>query len=87
MSVVGSHRAVCDFLRSSVVQNVENVLTPEGAGLVTALRVLCHIACPPPAVEGQSPPGPLSAVGRGFHLWQQSIQINASQIGVPQIKR
>uniref|UniRef100_A0A8C5BAY7 Vir like m6A methyltransferase associated n=1 Tax=Gadus morhua TaxID=8049 RepID=A0A8C5BAY7_GADMO len=36
-----------------VKQNVENVLTPEGAGLVTALRVLCHIACPPPAVEGQ----------------------------------
>uniref|UniRef100_A0A8C5B3W2 Vir like m6A methyltransferase associated n=1 Tax=Gadus morhua TaxID=8049 RepID=A0A8C5B3W2_GADMO len=31
----------------------QNVLTPEGAGLVTALRVLCHIACPPPAVEGQ----------------------------------
>lgn len=32
---------------------MENVLTAEGTGLVTALRVLNHIACPPPAVEGK----------------------------------
>ncbi|KAF7227300.1 protein virilizer homolog [Nothobranchius furzeri] len=36
-----------------IKQNVENVLNAEGTGLVTALRVLCHIACPPPAVDGQ----------------------------------
>lgn len=36
-----------------LIQNVENVLTAEGTGLVTALRVLYHIACPPPAVEGK----------------------------------
>ncbi|XP_077577132.1 protein virilizer homolog [Stigmatopora nigra] len=36
-----------------VKQNVENVLTPEGSGLVTALRVICHIACPLPLVGGQ----------------------------------
>ncbi|XP_027868533.1 protein virilizer homolog isoform X2 [Xiphophorus couchianus] len=36
-----------------IKQNVENVLNIEGTGLVTALRVLYHIACPPPAVEGQ----------------------------------
>ncbi|KAM9782951.1 protein virilizer homolog [Neosynchiropus ocellatus] len=36
-----------------IKQNVENVLTADGTGLVTALRVLCQIACPPPSVEGQ----------------------------------
>ncbi|XP_068616022.1 protein virilizer homolog [Brachionichthys hirsutus] len=36
-----------------IKQNVENVLAAEGTGMVTALRVLCHIACPPHAVEGQ----------------------------------
>lgn len=36
-----------------LIQNVENVLTAEGTGLVTALRVLYHIACPPPPVEGK----------------------------------
>ncbi|MEQ2197058.1 hypothetical protein XENOCAPTIV_022019 [Xenoophorus captivus] len=36
-----------------IKQNVENVLNTEGMGLVTALRVLYHIACPPPAIEGQ----------------------------------
>ncbi|XP_035240011.1 protein virilizer homolog [Anguilla anguilla] len=36
-----------------IKQNVENLITQEGAGLITALRVLCHIACPPHAVEGQ----------------------------------
>ncbi|CAL8290826.1 unnamed protein product [Merluccius merluccius] len=46
---IGSIPTLIDYIK----QNVENVLTPEGAGLVTALRVLCHIACPPPAVEGQ----------------------------------
>lgn len=35
-------------------QNVENVLTPDGFGLVTALRVLCQVACPPPTVEGKT---------------------------------
>uniref|UniRef100_A0A7N8YF76 Vir like m6A methyltransferase associated n=1 Tax=Mastacembelus armatus TaxID=205130 RepID=A0A7N8YF76_9TELE len=46
---IGSIPALLDYIK----QNVENVLTAEGIGLVTALRVLCHIACPPPAVEGQ----------------------------------
>ncbi|XP_053183147.1 protein virilizer homolog isoform X1 [Scomber japonicus] len=46
---IGSIPTLIDYIK----QNVENVLTPEGTGLVTALRVLCHIACPPPAVEGQ----------------------------------
>uniref|UniRef100_A0AAR2JV08 Virilizer N-terminal domain-containing protein n=1 Tax=Pygocentrus nattereri TaxID=42514 RepID=A0AAR2JV08_PYGNA len=38
-----------DFIK----QNLENLMTPEGVGLVTALRVLCHIACPPSTVTGQ----------------------------------
>ncbi|XP_056142523.1 protein virilizer homolog [Lampris incognitus] len=46
---IGSIPALIDYIK----QNVENVLTAEGAGLVTALRVLCHIACAPVAVEGQ----------------------------------
>ncbi|XP_044063135.1 protein virilizer homolog isoform X2 [Siniperca chuatsi] len=46
---IGSIPALIDYIK----QNVENVLTAEGTGLVTALRVLYHIACPPPAVEGQ----------------------------------
>ncbi|XP_028436576.1 protein virilizer homolog [Perca flavescens] len=46
---IGSIPTLIDYIK----QNVENVLTAEGTGLVTALRVLCHIACPPPAVEGQ----------------------------------
>lgn len=29
-------------------------MTPDGVGLPTALRVLCHIACPPPMVEGMA---------------------------------
>ncbi|KAG9339384.1 hypothetical protein JZ751_023777 [Albula glossodonta] len=36
-----------------IKQNVENLITQEGTGLITALRILCHIACPPSAVEGQ----------------------------------
>ncbi|XP_069050908.1 protein virilizer homolog isoform X2 [Lepisosteus oculatus] len=36
-----------------IKQNLENLITQEGAGVMTALRILCHIACPPPAVEGQ----------------------------------
>ncbi|KAJ8394573.1 hypothetical protein AAFF_G00043760 [Aldrovandia affinis] len=36
-----------------IKQNVENLITQEGAGLITALRILCHIACPPHSVEGQ----------------------------------
>ncbi|XP_039592310.1 protein virilizer homolog isoform X1 [Polypterus senegalus] len=36
-----------------IKQNLDNLLTLEGAGLMTALRVLCHITCPPPAIEGQ----------------------------------
>uniref|UniRef100_UPI0037E9748B protein virilizer homolog isoform X2 n=1 Tax=Semicossyphus pulcher TaxID=241346 RepID=UPI0037E9748B len=46
---IGSIPTLIDYIK----QNVENVLTAEGTGLVTALRVLYHIACPPPAVEGQ----------------------------------
>lgn len=46
---IGSISTLVDYIK----QNVENVLTPDGTGLVSALRVLCHIACPPPAVEGQ----------------------------------
>ncbi|XP_054637823.1 protein virilizer homolog isoform X2 [Dunckerocampus dactyliophorus] len=46
---IGSIPTVLEYIK----QNVEHVLTPEGTGLVTALRVICHIACPPPAVEGQ----------------------------------
>ncbi|XP_030249925.1 protein virilizer homolog isoform X2 [Sparus aurata] len=46
---IGSIPTLIDYIK----QNVENVLTAEGTGLVTALRVLNHIACPPPAVEGQ----------------------------------
>uniref|UniRef100_A0A803T336 Vir like m6A methyltransferase associated n=1 Tax=Anolis carolinensis TaxID=28377 RepID=A0A803T336_ANOCA len=36
-----------------IKQNIDNLMTQEGVGLPTALRVLCHIACPPPPVEGQ----------------------------------
>ncbi|XP_051878649.1 protein virilizer homolog isoform X1 [Pristis pectinata] len=39
-----------------IKQNLDNLtiqMTQEGAGLTTALRVLCHIACPPPPLEGQ----------------------------------
>ncbi|XP_012680576.2 protein virilizer homolog [Clupea harengus] len=36
-----------------VKENIESLMTPEGAGLCTALRVLCYIACPPPLVPGQ----------------------------------
>ncbi|XP_066531359.1 protein virilizer homolog isoform X2 [Hoplias malabaricus] len=36
-----------------IKQNLENLMTPEGVGLVTALRVLCHIACPASSVSGQ----------------------------------
>ncbi|XP_028325916.1 protein virilizer homolog isoform X1 [Gouania willdenowi] len=46
---IGSSPALIDYIK----QNVENVLTVEGTGVVTSLRVLCHMACPPPPVEGQ----------------------------------
>ncbi|XP_048385433.1 protein virilizer homolog isoform X1 [Stegostoma tigrinum] len=39
-----------------IKQNLDNLtiqMTQEGAGLTTALRVLCHIACPPHPLEGQ----------------------------------
>ncbi|TRY84564.1 hypothetical protein DNTS_001310 [Danionella cerebrum] len=36
-----------------IKQNMENLMTAEGVGLVTALRVLCLIACPPTVVSGQ----------------------------------
>uniref|UniRef100_A0A672R2B7 Vir like m6A methyltransferase associated n=1 Tax=Sinocyclocheilus grahami TaxID=75366 RepID=A0A672R2B7_SINGR len=36
-----------------IKQNLENLMTADGVGLVTALRVLCHIACPPTIVPGQ----------------------------------
>ncbi|GAA6098864.1 protein virilizer homolog isoform X1 [Tachysurus ichikawai] len=41
--------ALIDYIK----QNLENVMTPDGVGLVTSLRVLCHIACPPATVPGQ----------------------------------
>lgn len=34
------------------LKNIDNLMTPEGVGLTTALRVLCNVACPPPPVEG-----------------------------------
>ncbi|MEE6463546.1 hypothetical protein FKM82_005944 [Ascaphus truei] len=34
-------------------QNLDNVMAPEAVGLLTALRILCHVACPPAPVEGQ----------------------------------
>uniref|UniRef100_A0A4W5JEP2 Vir like m6A methyltransferase associated n=1 Tax=Hucho hucho TaxID=62062 RepID=A0A4W5JEP2_9TELE len=46
---MGSIPSLIDYIK----QNVENVLTLEGSGLMSALRVLCQIACPPPAVEAQ----------------------------------
>ncbi|XP_077382365.1 protein virilizer homolog isoform X1 [Festucalex cinctus] len=46
---IGSISPLLEYVK----QNVENVLTPEGTGLVTALRVICHIACPLPPVGGQ----------------------------------
>ncbi|KAM8967455.1 protein virilizer homolog isoform 2-T2 [Pelodytes ibericus] len=36
-----------------IKQNLDNMMTQEGVGLLTALRILCHIACPPNLVEGQ----------------------------------
>ncbi|XP_036033561.1 protein virilizer homolog isoform X1 [Onychomys torridus] len=36
-----------------VKQNIDNLMTAEGVGLTTALRVLCNVACPPPPIEGQ----------------------------------
>lgn len=35
-----------------VLKNIDNLMTAEGVGLTTALRVLCNVACPPPPVEG-----------------------------------
>lgn len=46
---MGSIPTLIDYIK----QNVENVLTTEGTGLVTALRILCHLACPLLSVEGQ----------------------------------
>ncbi|XP_041842968.1 protein virilizer homolog isoform X2 [Melanotaenia boesemani] len=46
---IGSIPTLINYIK----QNVENMLSAEGTGLVTALRVLGHIACQPPAVEGQ----------------------------------
>lgn len=34
------------------LKNIDNLMTPEGVGLTTALRVLCNVACSPPPVEG-----------------------------------
>ncbi|KAM3928591.1 protein virilizer homolog isoform 1-T1 [Leptodactylus fuscus] len=36
-----------------IKQNLDNLMAPEGVGLLTALRILCHVACPPASVEGQ----------------------------------
>ncbi|KAJ8290980.1 hypothetical protein GJAV_G00019910 [Gymnothorax javanicus] len=46
---INSIPSLIDYIK----QNMENLLTLEGSGLITALRVLCHIACPPHSVEGQ----------------------------------
>uniref|UniRef100_A0A674EPA6 Vir like m6A methyltransferase associated n=1 Tax=Salmo trutta TaxID=8032 RepID=A0A674EPA6_SALTR len=46
---MGSIPSLIDYIK----QNVQNVLTLEGSGLMSALRVLCQIACPPNAVEAQ----------------------------------
>uniref|UniRef100_A0A8C7HL68 Vir like m6A methyltransferase associated n=1 Tax=Oncorhynchus kisutch TaxID=8019 RepID=A0A8C7HL68_ONCKI len=43
---MGSIPSLIDYIK-------QNVLTLEGSGLISALRVLCQIACPPPAVEAQ----------------------------------
>lgn len=39
-------------VRFYFLKNIDNLMTPEGVGLTTALRVLCNVACPPPPVEG-----------------------------------
>ncbi|KAM5156941.1 protein virilizer homolog [Mantella aurantiaca] len=36
-----------------IKQNVDHLMTLEGVGLLTALRTLCHVACPPASVDGQ----------------------------------
>ncbi|KAM4688810.1 protein virilizer homolog isoform 2-T2 [Discoglossus pictus] len=36
-----------------IKQNLENLMAPEGVGLLTALRILCHVACPPSPIDGQ----------------------------------
>ncbi|XP_051574611.1 protein virilizer homolog [Myxocyprinus asiaticus] len=36
-----------------IKQNLENLMTADGVGLISSLRVLCHIVCPPPTVPGQ----------------------------------
>ncbi|XP_057196134.1 protein virilizer homolog [Triplophysa rosa] len=45
--------SVIPTLIDYIKQNLENLMTIDGVGLVTALRVLCHISCPPPTVPGQ----------------------------------
>lgn len=40
------------FFKFFSLKNTDSLMTPDGVGLPTALRVLCHIACPPPLVEG-----------------------------------
>ncbi|XP_072317454.1 protein virilizer homolog [Eucyclogobius newberryi] len=46
---MGSIPTLIEYIK----QNVENVLTADGTGLVTALRILGHLACPSPPTEGQ----------------------------------
>uniref|UniRef100_A0A6Q2XCH6 Virilizer N-terminal domain-containing protein n=1 Tax=Esox lucius TaxID=8010 RepID=A0A6Q2XCH6_ESOLU len=46
---ISSIPTLLDYIK----QNMESLLTVEGSGLMSALRVLCQIACPPPPVEGQ----------------------------------
>ncbi|KAG8441819.1 hypothetical protein GDO86_010845 [Hymenochirus boettgeri] len=41
--------ALMDYIK----QNVDHLMTQEGVGLLTALRILCYVACPPAHVEGQ----------------------------------
>lgn len=40
------------FLFPLPAKNIDSLMTPDGVGLPTALRVLCHVACPPPLVQG-----------------------------------
>ncbi|KAK7886771.1 hypothetical protein WMY93_026392 [Mugilogobius chulae] len=46
---MGSIPTLIEYIK----QNVENVLTAEGTGLVTALRILGHLACPSASTEVQ----------------------------------
>ncbi|KAJ8004935.1 hypothetical protein DPEC_G00141450 [Dallia pectoralis] len=46
---ISSIPTLIDYIK----QNIENLLAVEGSGLMSALRVLCQISCPPSLVGGQ----------------------------------